>query len=230
MSRFVNALKADVKFQFRQGFYFVYLLLVIVYIAVIFQVGPKAAVIVVPVIIFFDPSFVGFFFIGGLVLLERQQGITGYLGITPVTTGEYMWSKMISMAVLALVSSIGLAALSGISFNIPVLIVGVILSSLFFTLIGFLSVASCRTMNEYFFRMIPYILMITLSAIGLLDKPWAILFRFTPTFAGLRMILDAFNGVNAGRSLLDTAVLISWCAVLYIPVKNRFEKKAIRGE
>ncbi len=230
MRRFVNALKGEVKFQFRQGFYFVYLLLVIVYIAIIFQVGSKAAVIVVPVIIFFDPSFVGFFFIGGLVLLERQQGITGYLGITPVTTGEYMWSKIISMSVLALVASIGLAVLSGISFNIPILVLGVILSSLFFTLIGFLSVASCRTMNEYFFRMIPYILIIVLPVIGFIDKPWAIVFRFTPTFAGLRLMLDSFNGVNTGRSLLDTAVLLIWCAVLYIPVKNRFEKKAIRGE
>ena len=55
MRRLFSTLGADVKFQYKQGFYLVYLILIAVYIAVIFQLGPNAVSIVVPVIIFSDP-------------------------------------------------------------------------------------------------------------------------------------------------------------------------------
>jgi len=230
MKRFLNALAADIKFQYRQGFYLVYLLLIIVYIVVIYQLGPKAISIVVPVIIFSDPSLVGFFFIGGLVLLERQQGITGYIGITPVTTGEYMWSKIISMVLLAVVTSLGIAIISGAAFNLILMVIGVVLTTIFFTLLGFRAVATCRTMNDYFIKMIPYILIMVMPGVGLINKPWAVIFRFTPTFAGLRIMLDSFGEVSLGRSILDISIIVIWCVALYFPIKKKFDEKAIRGE
>lgn len=230
MKRLLHALAADIKFQFRQGFYFVYLILIVIYLIIIYQLGPKAAGFIVPVIIFFDPSLVGFFFIGGLVLLEQQQGVTGYLGITPITTGEYMWSKIISLTVLAFVSSIVLAVFSGVEFNILLLAGGVVLSSVFFTLIGFQAVSGCRTMNDYFIKMIPYILIMVLPAIGFIEKPWAIFFRFTPTYSGLHMMMNSFGDASVMEGLFYGAVIAVWCLALYFPIKKRFDAKAIRGE
>ncbi len=230
MKRIGNALGADIRFQFRQGFYLIYLILIAIYLIIIYQIGPKAAGFVVPVIIFFDPSLVGFFFIGGLVLLEQQQGVTGYLGITPVTTGEYMWSKIISLAVLAYVSSIGLAVFSGAEFNFLSLSAGVLLSSVFFTLIGFLAVSGCRTMNDYFIKMIPYILIMVLPATGFIEKPWAVVFRLTPTYAGLRILTGSFKGMSIGEGVLYCAVIAVWCLALYFPIKKKFDAKAIRRE
>lgn len=230
MKRMKSALIADVKFQFRQGFYFIYLILTVIYLIIIKQIGSHAAVFVVPVVIFCDPSLIGFFFIGGLVLLEKQQGVTGYIGITPVTTGEYMWSKIISLTVLALVASLGIAIFSGAAFNFILLSAGVILSSLFFTLIGFLAVSGCQTMNDYFIKMIPSILLIVLPAIGLIDSPWTLIFRLTPTFAGLRMMMSSFGEVTFTKGFLDGAVIAVWCLAIYFPIKKRFDAKAIRGE
>ncbi len=229
MTRFFRALKADIKFQLRQGFYLIYIILAVIYIISIYQVGDKAAVILIPILIYFDPAMVGFMFTGGLVMLERQQGITGYLGITPVTTIEYIAAKSISMVILALFTSILIVISSGKTFNVIVLVSGVILVSFFNSLLGFSASARCRTMNDYFIRMIPYMLLIILPAIGFLNKAWAVPFRFFPGYAGLHLVLSSFqNGVTASP-LFDYSILILWCLIIVIPIIRKIDRYMIRG-
>ncbi|MCX8055940.1 MAG: ABC transporter permease, partial [Ignavibacteria bacterium] len=76
--RIISALKADIKFQAKQGFYSVYILLTLVYMIILEQVPNKYQNIVVPLVVFSDPTIVGFFFIGGIVMLEKVQGVLDY--------------------------------------------------------------------------------------------------------------------------------------------------------
>ncbi len=71
--RITNAIKADVKFQVKQGFYAVYVIITLIYMLIIYQLPDHMGEIVVPLIIYFDPSIVGFFFIGGIVMLEKRK-------------------------------------------------------------------------------------------------------------------------------------------------------------
>ncbi|MBN1624122.1 MAG: hypothetical protein JXN10_05620 [Clostridia bacterium] len=228
MKRIINALKGDIRFQFRQGFYFIYLVLAMVYIAAIYQVSDKAAVILIPVLIYLDPAMVGFMFTGGLVMLERQQGITGYIGITPFGTLEYISAKVLSMVFLAVIISLLISVSSAKPFNGPVLISAVILTSMFNSLLGILASAKCRSMNDYFIRMIPYMMVIVVPAIGFIEKTWALPFRLLPGFAGLRLVLSAYSNGVSPNFLSDYIIMISWCIIIFVPAVRKFDKEMIR--
>ena len=66
----------DMRFQAKYGFYFLYAVLTVIYIAVLFALlenwKEKAAVI----LIFSDPASMGLFFMGAIVLLEKSQHTT----------------------------------------------------------------------------------------------------------------------------------------------------------
>ena len=84
MKRILTAFKADVLFQIKQGFYFVYVILAILYLIVLSQLGQDIVKIVLPIITYIDPSVLGLFFIGGVVLLEKEQGILALLYVSPL--------------------------------------------------------------------------------------------------------------------------------------------------
>jgi fluoroquinolone transport system permease protein len=228
MIRIINAYKNDVRFQFRQGFYLIYLILALIYIAAIYQVSDRVAVILIPVLIYFDPAMVGFMFTGGLVMLESQQGITGYIGITPFRTLEYIIARVLSMVVLAVLISLLISVSSAKTFNFPVLISSVTLIAVFHSLLGILASARCRSMNDYFIKMIPYMVIIILPVIGFIEKPWAMLFRIFPGFAGLRLVLSAYSNGVSPNYLFDYIIMISWCIMIFVPAVRKFDREMIR--
>ncbi|HSR03547.1 MAG TPA: hypothetical protein VLM88_03070 [Proteiniclasticum sp.] len=75
LKRIRSAVVADVVFQYKQGFYFIYLLISFVYLLILSQLPEAIAEIAITVIVFSDPSVLGLFFIGGILLLEKDQGV-----------------------------------------------------------------------------------------------------------------------------------------------------------
>ncbi len=230
MKRVKNAIMADIRFQFRQGFYYVYIIIVILYIGILSQLSGKILSYAVPVVIFTDPSVLGFFFIGALIILEKQQGVVDYLVITPLKHTEYIYSKVLSLTVLASVASMTIAISSGVEFNVLILLIGVILSSLFFSLVGIIAVAGCRTVNQYFAVMIPYMLIIIVPALGLFTFPFSFVFRVFPTYAGLKLAIGAFAGMQGGEALLNIVIMMIWIVVVYKLADLKFRQKILYGE
>lgn len=76
MVRIVNALKADILFQFKQGFYFIYIVISVFYLIILSQLSPEIIQLILPIILYIDPSILGLFFIGDILLLEKEQGIS----------------------------------------------------------------------------------------------------------------------------------------------------------
>ncbi|HBF6649319.1 TPA: ABC transporter permease, partial [Clostridioides difficile] len=99
--RLKNLILGDIKFQFKYGFYFLYLFLSIIYICII-NVFPtfmreKIAIIM----IYSDPAAMGLFFMGAIVLLEKSQRVLNSLAVSPVKVSEYILSKVISLGVIS---------------------------------------------------------------------------------------------------------------------------------
>ena len=230
--RFINALKADIIFQYRQGFYLVYLLITFVYLAIISKL-PQGDVKAygVMLIVFSDPSMIGFFFIGGIVMLEKVQGIIKYLGVTPLNSMEYLASKSVSLSIVSLFAALIITKVnySG-DLNVVILIVGVFLSAIFFTLFGFLVASRARTINQYFIRMVPFLLFLVLPCFSLLIKPNMIVFDIFPSVAGLRIIQGAFFGIPLWQLILDVSLLLFGTVIVGILSKRAFIKILICEE
>ena len=74
--RFLNAIKGDIKFQRKAGFYILYALITIIYIVVIGAITDQELKRKVAVsLILSDPAAMGLFFMGAVVLLEKNQHI-----------------------------------------------------------------------------------------------------------------------------------------------------------
>ncbi len=223
--RLLYALRADIKFQLKQGFYTVYILLTIMYMVILSPFSREIKEILVPLVVFSDPSMVGFFFIGAISMLERVQGVMQYVAITPLHSREYLLSKVISLTILALTAGtlITLFIYEG-PVNWPLFYVGILLSSSFFTLYGFKASASSHTMNQYFLNMIPYMLIIVLPCLSLLGSPYSWIFTPFPSLVGLKLVFGAFQGLSPITGLLYTLYLLLCNFLLLLHVEKVFQK------
>jgi fluoroquinolone transport system permease protein len=95
--RLLHALQADVRFQWKQGFYLVYILITIIYLIILSFLPENVLSIALPLVVFSDPSVLGLFFIGGIIMLEKAQGFCLFWWFHTLRTTEYVLSKVISL-------------------------------------------------------------------------------------------------------------------------------------
>ena len=89
---------------------------------------------------------------GGIVMLEKEQGILASLFVTPLSVTAYFIAKSVSLTLIALLASFVLAfAGVGDDFNPAWLFVGVTLTSLLFIQVGLALSSRFRSLNEYMF-------------------------------------------------------------------------------
>lgn len=228
--RIVNALKADVRFQLKQGFYLVYILLTLIYMVILGKLPQEWKSTVVPLVLFSDPSMVGFFFIGALVMLEKVQGVIQYVVITPLRSLEYLLAKVVSLTILAIAATVMITlATYGYQLNWFLLILAVILTSSFFVFYGFIVAVRCTTLNQYFIRMIPYLLLIVLPCFSLIGFPYSWLFNIFPSVAGLKLVYGAFNGIDFLSASAYTGFLLAANFGIARYVEQVFDRMATEG-
>lgn len=228
--RIFNALKADISFQFKQGFYFVYIALTFIYMVIMSLLPDKLLNTFIPLVVFSDPSVVGFFFIGGIVMLEKVQGILQYIVVTPLRTKEYLLAKVISLSLLAEAAGLAITAVTHKgSVNWVLLFIGILLSSVFFTLFGFIVAAKSNSVNQYFIKMIPYMLVVIFPCFSLIGFQYSWLLNIFPSAAGLVLVFGAFNGIGSFKAIGLILYLIIFNVLLLFYVEGVFNKSVIAG-
>lgn len=194
--RLLHAVWADMRFQMKQGFYLVYVMITIMYLIILSFLPQKILSIALPLVVFSDPSVLGLFFIGGILMLEKIQGVLSVLVVSPLRTMEYILSKVIS---LALVSVLVAFAITGFStyedVNWLLLFLSTILTSSIFSMCGIMINAGCQTVNQYMLKTIPYMLLFVLPCFSLIGFPYSWLFTLVPSVAALRLMLGAYIGI-----------------------------------
>jgi len=229
--RLLHAFQADIRFQFKQGFYLVYVILTFIYMIILAKFPLDWKELAIPLVVFSDPSMVGFFFIGAIVMLEKVQGVLQYVVVTPLRSIEYLLAKVLSLTILAITAATMIVL---VTYHEPlnwfVLIVGIALTSSFFVLYGFIAAADCTTMNQYFIKMIPYMLLIVLPCFSLIGFSNSWIFNIFPSVAGLQLVFGAFNEIDIYGILVLTIYLLVANTALLFYVKNIFEDMVTKGE
>ena len=77
-----QSIKNDVILQFRSGFYYAYMLISVIYIVVLRVLPENLADMALTETIFTDPSVFGYFFMGALIMLEKDQHTLESLFVT----------------------------------------------------------------------------------------------------------------------------------------------------
>jgi fluoroquinolone transport system permease protein len=224
----------DFKLQLRHGFYAAYAVVTLIYAL---GVGELAKIAEEPVLravaatlIYTDPSTLGAFFVGGLVLLEKQSGSLTAVFATPVRPGEYLLSKAVSLTALALATSLVVALATGLPLRPLPLLVSVSATSVLFVLLGLAVAARVRTVNGYMLAVIPVAVVPMLPALRFLGVETGLLWLI-PTQASIRLLEAALDGAALGgwEIAYAVAVLPVACGAAAYWARGRFVRYLLGG-
>jgi len=232
--RFLHLFAADVRFQFRYGFYGLYLFFTVLYVAVVRVLpgGPGGVVqnAVRDLVTLTDPAALGLFFMGAIVLFEKDERVHRSLAVSPAGAGEYAAAKACSLSLVSALAGSAIILFSGGVLNAWT-VIGLLLASALFSLAGLLVGTRAPTLNGYMILSVPFELALFLPAIlwyfassGILNTQsgWASCLRFAahpawiahPGAAALVLIGSGGRSAPAALEFAALASLVFWTAAL----------------
>lgn len=232
LRRFTSMLRWDVQLQMRYGLYTVYAVITTLYVAGVLGVPAHVRPVAVTFVVFSDPVFLGMFFIGALVLFEKGDGVLDALTVSPLGRREYLVSKVLSLTVLAVLSSLVVALFGhGLDFDGGLFLLGVGLSSVLFVLIGFVAVARFDTINAYLLTALVYLLPAAFPLVGFIGIDHPLLYLI-PTKATLLLLGGAFGVVGpltGWEFVYAVSYLAVWIVVAGILADRAFKRHIVHG-
>lgn len=223
--RIRKLLLGDVRFQFKYGFYFIYLLFSVLYIGLLFAFPEswrgKAAILM----IFSDPAAMGLYFMGAIVLFEKSERVLDSIAVSPVKPLEYVLSKLIAIGLISTAVGLAIGISAGIVTNPLFFIVGVFLCSCLFSSVGLIVACKIKTLNQFVLATIPAEILINVPAVIWLfwyKESWLLI------HPGVGMIALCTGG---GSPLPAMLFLLLWTALFVFIAVGAVEKmlKSVGG-
>ncbi len=224
--RLTAALSNDVRFQYRYGFYLLYLVITIIYAGILLAMPQSWRPLAAAVIVFSDPAALGLFFMGGIVLFEKSERTLDFLFVSPFTPGEYLFAKVLSLALISTLAGLAIASIAvpeGISP--AVLAAGLFTGSVLFSLTGLATAGRVRSLNRFFMAIAPISLVLWVPpfmVLGQLMNLWQLpgpmgLWELHPGTALLSVMLRG-TGAAGDVSVAKHLVTVAAWAALAIPL------------
>ncbi len=219
MSRIVATLRRDVLTQARSGFYVVGGFLTLVWIT-LFSFIPadfraEHAARFVAAFVPINSLITTFFFVGALVLLERNEGTLLGILVTPLRPAEYLLAKVVTLSVLASVETLLVLLFAfGAGGNLPLLVTSTLLVGVVYTLLGFVAVTPFDTITDYLLPMTGYVVLMLLPVLSLWwNHPLFYAHPLTPLVTALRATYNPTAGLlvyGVGGTLILAIVAFTW--------------------
>ncbi len=220
--RIKSLLLGDVRFQFKYGFYFIYLIFSVFYISILFAFPQSWRQIAAILMIFSDPAAMGLYFMGAIVLFEKSERVLNSIAISPVKPSEYVFSKLCSIGLISTVVAIAIGLCGNVVLDPFYFIAGVFLCSCLFSAVGLIVACRISSLNQFVIATIPAELVIMIPAVAWLfgyEKTWLLL------HPGV-CLMELCRG--SGRLLPALIVLLIWTLFFSI-LAERTVRKMLRS-
>jgi fluoroquinolone transport system permease protein len=225
MKRLLTTIHCDVTLQVRNGFYAATLFVTIIWALILLRAGALDLRWLLPPLVVGNLLIGTFYFIGGLVLLEKGEGTLTAQVVTPLRIGEYLGAKVATLTALALAETLAIVPLiAGWHFNALLLIAGTTVAGAFYCLVGFIAVARYTAINEYLLPSGVYIAVLWVPLLAHLAqwRPW--LLYLHPLSAALVLVEAAFEPTAAWQVLYGVVYSALWLALLYAWSRRAFRR------
>ena len=219
MSRLAATMLCDVRLQLRNGFYWAVAFLLAVMIVIFTQLPSFDWAPVLPPLVLGNLVTATFFFMAGLVLLEKREGTLEAQIVTPLRPGDYLTSKIATLTVLSIAEHLVIALITvGTAFRLLPLVIGVVLASALYCLTGFAAVVRYDSINELMF---PTMVWVTLFSLPILHYAglWSSAVMYLHPFQAPLVVLKGAVSPLAmwewvyglGYSALCIGLAFVWC-------------------
>lgn len=228
--RLLRLFGCDLRYQFKYGFYFLYAAMTAVYIGILSLLPADWRQMGAALIILTDPATLGFMFIGGILLLEKGEGLHAYLSVLPTGVGEYIAAKVLSLAVISTLAGlvIALLGLPG-TVNLPLLCASLLLGSATCTLAGLAVGALAHSVNHYLVISMPIELLLMAPPLLVVFGITHPLLEFLPGTMMLRALSAAVGLPVPYLPLLAVIGLVPWLVLLFWPAWWLFRRSLQSG-
>jgi fluoroquinolone transport system permease protein len=221
----------DIQLQFQYGFYYAGAFVTVVWIMVLSQLPSANLSLVLPAFIFLGMNITTYYFIAGLILFEKGEGVLEALIVTPMRTWEYLASKAATLTLLAMLESLIIVILTyGFGFQPLFLILGMGFLGAIYTFIGFMAIARYDSINEYLMPSILFMLVLQLPVIDYFGLWQSWLFYLHPIQAPLMLIKAAFQTVEPWQIVYGLLCSLVWVGLTYRWARAAFHSFIIRKE
>ena len=215
-------LSGDIRFQFKYGFYFLYVIFTILYTSLLFALPAAWRERAAALMIFSDPAAMGLYFMGAIVLFEKGERVMDSIAISPVKPTEYVVSKLISIALISTAVGLFIGFGGGIVSNPLLFVLGVFLGSCLFSAAGLMIAANIATLNQFIVATIPAEIIINVPAIA-----W--LFGWKPALMILHPGVCIIELCRNGTMALPAAFILVFWTMLAGLLACRVVAKSLRS-
>lgn len=231
MNRFLTTLRNDISLQWRNGFYYVSAFVAVATIILLSQIGEFDYRVWWPVIILENLVINTFYFMAGLVLLEKGEGTMEAQVVTPLRPWEFMAAKVLSLGLLSLLESLlVIVVVSGVRFNWLLLIPGILFLVGIYALYGFFVVSRYDSIGEFILPSAVWTIGFSLPLLhyfGFWDN-W--LMYLHPIQAPLVLMQSAFTRLPVWQVLYGIVYSTLWVYLAYLASQSAFHRFVTRKE
>ncbi|MGF7048930.1 fluoroquinolone transport system permease protein [Paenibacillus sp. DS2015] len=226
--RAMNAVLNDIRFQWRHGLYWVYMLVCVLYLLLIHFIPAEHKETVTMLLTFSDPSALGLILAGGIVLLEKDQGIHDSLFVTPLRLLEYLLAKAISLSLLSLTAA---WVIHIFSLGVPVAPIrfslGVFLTSVLFSLLSIGIVVRTRSINGFILLSQLYSLPFVIPLFGFFGIGRKELYFLFPTEGSLLLLQSSYRYVSLWETVYALVILLLASVGVFYWAYRSFQQKIL---
>lgn len=238
MNRLLTETKTNIVVQFRNGLYYVSLGIGTITALIISQlIGINAMSLAMAGIMILVVGASTVLYVAAMILFERDEGTIYATLISPLTHGEYLIAKIISLVLLAsaeamlmFYGAIAIMYFQNVEIILPnflILTISLIAICIIFVLMGIILVVRYRNITDFIMPMAG--LMITLSLpilyfIGLSDS-W--LWLIFPISSPTMLMLGAFSGLENWQYIYGIGYSILLIVGLSIWARKAFVKHIV---
>ena len=211
MNRLFFTFLNDVRLQWRNGFYTVTGIVIVLFALLSTQVKSIDLQGLLGIFLVGNLMVTGFYFIAGLLLLEKREGTLLAQVVSPLKSAEYLAGKFFSLFVLGFLESAVLTLLfAGLNFRLFLLVPGLLLAFSVFVFTGLIMVSYYESINAF---LMPSVLIVALLMLPLISslfhfEHW--LFYLHPLQPVMILVNAAFKPFSGGLLLFAGLAGSAW--------------------
>lgn len=215
MTRLLSAARWDVSLQFRNGFYYVSAFSAIVVILLLKQFEVTDFGYWWPAIITGNLTINAFYFMAGIVLLEKGEVTLEAQIVSPLRPWEILGSKVLTLGLLSLFETLAMIVIvQGVNFNWFLLVTGIVLYIAMLALYGFIVVARYDSISEFILPSAAWTLGFSLPLLYYFGiwQHWVMFLH--PLLAIIILLQSAFMSVPVWQIVYGFAYSILWTGIV----------------
>jgi fluoroquinolone transport system permease protein len=222
MKRLLTAIRGDMRLQFRNGFYYAAAFVMVVMVILLRQFTDEIVTWMLPIFIVGNLLINTFYFVSGLVLLEKEEGTLTAQIVTPLRRSEYLAAKVITLTLLSLFENGLIVLLVGSYLRPGFFLLAVLGASAMLTLTGFVVVIRYDSINQFLMPSVLYTSLLMLPLMTYLGLPEHWLLYLHPLQAPWLLMQAAFNPAPLADILYGLLAACVWSFFLFRLAQNAF--------